>query len=212
MDRLKPAATASVRTIGIHFIGTSSRSSGRIHRSGERRHSIVSGRRSRYPAQGSPDIRRSMDAILYRATGDGHRRPASRCLSGCSRLTSTGCRCDADSIVAVGKDETGGAAATVTYVQREVVMLGHENAIATIAVRDVAAAKKFYEGTLGLEPVPNGQAQAPLYRSGKSQLLVYQSEYAGTHKATAATWEVAGDLESVVKELRSRGVRFEHYD
>jgi len=91
-------------------------------------------------------------------------------------------------------------------------MLGHENAIATIAVRNVAAAKKFYEGTLGLEPVPNGQAQAPLYRSGKSQVLVYQSEYAGTNKATAATWEVAGDLESVVKELRSRGVRFEHYE
>ena len=91
-------------------------------------------------------------------------------------------------------------------------MLGHENAIATIAVRNIAAAKKFYEGTLGLEPVDNGQPEAPLYQSGKSRVLVYQSQYAGTNKATAATWEVDGDLEPVVKELKSKGVSFEHYD
>jgi hypothetical protein len=49
------------------------------------------------------------------------------------------------------------------------------------------------------------------YKSGKSSLLVYQSQYAGTNKATAATWAV-NDLEATVKALKAKGVRFEHYD
>jgi catechol 2,3-dioxygenase-like lactoylglutathione lyase family enzyme len=49
------------------------------------------------------------------------------------------------------------------------------------------------------------------YKSGKSSLLVYQSQYAGTNKATAATWAV-NDLEATVRALKAKGVRFEHYD
>jgi catechol 2,3-dioxygenase-like lactoylglutathione lyase family enzyme len=92
-------------------------------------------------------------------------------------------------------------------------MLGDGNAIATIAVKDVKAARRFYEGVLGLEPVPSeGPPQVILYKSGSSQLLVYESSYAGTNKATSVTWIVGDDLEGLVKELRSKGVAFEHYD
>ncbi len=90
-------------------------------------------------------------------------------------------------------------------------MLGNTDAIATCAVRDVEKAKQFYEGTLGLVPLPTQEAGVLSYKSGKSALLVYQSQYAGTNKATAAT-RVVNDLEGTVKALKARGVRFEHYD
>ena len=52
---------------------------------------------------------------------------------------------------------------------------------------------------------------ATTYRSGKSSLVVYRSEFAGTNKGTAALWEVS-DVRAAVNELKGKGVRFEHYD
>jgi hypothetical protein len=40
---------------------------------------------------------------------------------------------------------------------------------------------------------------------------VYRSEYAGTNQATAVTWAV-DDIEKEVKTLKTKGVKFEHYD
>jgi catechol 2,3-dioxygenase-like lactoylglutathione lyase family enzyme len=92
-------------------------------------------------------------------------------------------------------------------------MLRGKNAAATIAVKDVNAAKRFYENTLGLELVDDSQApEALVYKSGNSQILVYRSQYAGTNKATAATWDVGDDVETIVKSLKTKGVAFEHYD
>ncbi|HEX7977510.1 MAG TPA: hypothetical protein VF461_02850, partial [Gemmatimonadaceae bacterium] len=48
-------------------------------------------------------------------------------------------------------------------------------------------------------------------KSGGSTVMVYQSRFAGTNKATAATWEV-GDVEREVGLLKEKGVAFEHYD
>ena len=90
-------------------------------------------------------------------------------------------------------------------------MLGNKDAIPTVAVKSVVAARKFYEGTLGLEPIPTPEAGVLSYKSGKASLLVYESQYAGTNKATAVSWAV-DDLEGVVRDLKARGVRFEHYD
>jgi catechol 2,3-dioxygenase-like lactoylglutathione lyase family enzyme len=90
-------------------------------------------------------------------------------------------------------------------------VLGSTDVIATCAVRDLEKAKKFYEATLGLTPLPTGEAGVLSYKSGHSSLLVYQSQYAGTNKATAATWAV-NDLEATVQRLKAKGVRFEHYD
>jgi len=53
---------------------------------------------------------------------------------------------------------------------------------------------------------------AILYQSGSSMVLVYPSEFAGTNRATAATWSVGGDFEAIVADLKSKGVTFEHYD
>ena len=90
-------------------------------------------------------------------------------------------------------------------------MLGNTDAFATIAVKNVQAAKKFYEGSLGFKPLPAQEQEVLNYKSGNSTVLVYKSEFAGTNKATAATWTVA-DTEAEVRELKSKGVVFEHYD
>jgi catechol 2,3-dioxygenase-like lactoylglutathione lyase family enzyme len=90
-------------------------------------------------------------------------------------------------------------------------VLGNRDAIATIAVRNVEAAKKFYEETLGLQPLPAQETGVLSYKSGEASVLVYQSQFAGTNKATAVTWEV-DDLEGTVQDLKAKGIRFEHYD
>ena len=91
-------------------------------------------------------------------------------------------------------------------------MLGDQDVAATIAVKRLADAKKFYGGTLGLKQVNAEGEEAVTYRCGNSTLLVYQSQFAGTNKATAATWTVGEDIEDVVDTLKSKGVPFEHYD
>ena len=91
-------------------------------------------------------------------------------------------------------------------------MLGDKDVAATIAVKDMAAARGFYEGTLGLKPGGMEDPGGVLYQSGNSRILVYKSEYAGTNEATAATWSVGDDVEGVVEALKGKGVAFEHYD
>lgn len=91
-------------------------------------------------------------------------------------------------------------------------MLKDSEAMATIAVKDMAAARKFYEGILGLERLDDEGEDAVVYRSGSSKVLVYVSQYAGTNQATAATWDVGGALDQLVKDLKAKGVAFEHYD
>jgi catechol 2,3-dioxygenase-like lactoylglutathione lyase family enzyme len=91
-------------------------------------------------------------------------------------------------------------------------MLGNKDAAANIAVRNLETARRFYEGTLGLKQVGAEGNEVVAYRSGNSTLLVYRSDYAGTNKATTATWTVGDDLEKIARELKQKGVTFEHYD
>ncbi len=91
-------------------------------------------------------------------------------------------------------------------------MLGDKEAIATIAVKDIKVAKKFYEGKLGLKPTPKQEPGSLSYMGGNSKIFVYESRYAGTNKATAITWVVGDGVEGLVKELKAKGVVFEHYD
>jgi catechol 2,3-dioxygenase-like lactoylglutathione lyase family enzyme len=91
-------------------------------------------------------------------------------------------------------------------------VLENKNAIATIPVKDINTAKRFYEGALGLKPGPGSEPGVLSYKSGNTPVLVYQSQYAGTNKATAATWVVGEDVENVVQELKTKGVSFEKYD
>jgi catechol 2,3-dioxygenase-like lactoylglutathione lyase family enzyme len=91
-------------------------------------------------------------------------------------------------------------------------MLGDRDVIATVAVKDLALARKFYEGTLGLKVANEAGSEAMTFKSGKSALIVYRSEFAGTNKATALNWMVGEELENIVAALKKKGVVFEHYD
>ena len=91
-------------------------------------------------------------------------------------------------------------------------MLGDNTVVATIAVKDLDKAKKFYEETLGLKPMPGMDEGGMMYKSGNSQIFIYPSQFAGTNQATYAAWGVGEDLEKVIEDLKGKGVSFEHYD
>jgi len=89
-------------------------------------------------------------------------------------------------------------------------MLSDNDVVATVAVRNLETSRTFYENTLGL-PVVMENEEVLTFKSGRSMLFVYRSQYAGTNRATAVTW-VARDVEDIVRTLKGRGVTFEHYD
>ena|SRR5687768_2693626 len=90
-------------------------------------------------------------------------------------------------------------------------MLGNRKAVANVAVKDLGVATKFYQNTLGLTPVHEEGGEVVVFRSGTSEINVYRSDFAGTNKATAVTWNV-DNVKDEVADLKARGVVFEHYD
>jgi len=90
-------------------------------------------------------------------------------------------------------------------------MLGNKKAVANVAVKNLDVATKFYKDTLGLTPVHKAEQDVVVFRSGTSEINVYRSDYAGTNKATAVTWTV-DNVKDEVADLKSKGVKFEHYD
>lgn len=91
-------------------------------------------------------------------------------------------------------------------------MLGDKSVAATLAVKDMAAAKKFYEEQVGLKKVGGDDTVGMMYKSGSSMVFIYPSEFAGTNQATAASWTVGDDFNAIMDDLKSKGVTFEHYD
>ena len=89
-------------------------------------------------------------------------------------------------------------------------MLGKSDATTMVAVSDLDRARKFYEDTLGLKEVDDF-GEGFMLKSGDTRLTVYHSEYAGTNKATALTFDVE-DIDSEVRDLKDNGISFEHYD
>ncbi|MBA3730116.1 MAG: VOC family protein [Sphingomonas sp.] len=90
-------------------------------------------------------------------------------------------------------------------------MLGKADATPMIAVKDIDRARKFYEDTLGLETKEEMGGEVLTMKSGDTVINVYRSEFAGTNKATALTFEVE-DIGAEVRELKDKGVFFEEYD
>ena len=70
-------------------------------------------------------------------------------------------------------------------------MLKDSEPIATVAVHDLAVARKFYEGTLGLNLVDEN-ADVLTFKAGQFTLFVYKSQFAGTNRATADSTFGAG--------------------
>ena len=90
-------------------------------------------------------------------------------------------------------------------------MLGKADATPMIAVKDLDRARKFYEDKLGLETKDEWGGEGLTMKSGDTLINVYKSEFAGTNKATALTFEV-DDAEKEVRDLKEKGIFFEHYE
>ncbi len=92
-------------------------------------------------------------------------------------------------------------------------MLANRNVMATIAVKNLESAKQFYGGKLGLQLLESNEKMGVLnYQSGTAVAVVYVSQFAGTNKATSATWAVGHEFDKVMQALRDKGVVFERYD
>ena len=82
---------------------------------------------------------------------------------------------------------------------------------AYIPAKDVARARRFYEGKLGFRPKQE-VAGGVVYEFGdKTACFLYPTPNAGTSLASQAFWQV-DDVEREVAELKARGVGFEDYD
>jgi catechol 2,3-dioxygenase-like lactoylglutathione lyase family enzyme len=90
------------------------------------------------------------------------------------------------------------------------MMLGKADATPMIPVKDIARAREFYEQKLGLK-TKDEWGEGVTMESGDTLINVYRSEFAGTNKATALTFDV-DDAEREVSELKEKGIFFEHYD
>jgi catechol 2,3-dioxygenase-like lactoylglutathione lyase family enzyme len=91
------------------------------------------------------------------------------------------------------------------------MMLGKADATPMIAVKDLDRAREFYEDKLGLKTDDEWSAEGVTLKSGDTLINVYRSEFAGTNKATALTFDV-DDIAKEVSELKEKGIFFEHYD
>jgi catechol 2,3-dioxygenase-like lactoylglutathione lyase family enzyme len=90
-------------------------------------------------------------------------------------------------------------------------MFEDQEAVATIAVKNLQRGKKFYQGTLGMQPFDGEEPGVLTLKSGPSKVFVYESQFAGTNQATALTW-IVDDVDGTVRDLKTKGVSFEHYD
>ena len=90
-------------------------------------------------------------------------------------------------------------------------MIGKNDATPMVAVKDLDRARKFYEDTLGLKTKDEWGGEGATLKSGDTLINIYRSEFAGTNKATALTFDV-DDIDSEVRDLKDKGIMFEHYD
>lgn len=92
-------------------------------------------------------------------------------------------------------------------------MLGDKKATSGFAVRDMDAAKDFYEGTLGLkvEVLSEEHGVTALKLANGLDVLMYLSTDMTPASYTMLNFEV-DDVDAAVDGLAERGVGFERYD
>ena len=91
-------------------------------------------------------------------------------------------------------------------------MLDNGTVTANIPAADLTRARTFYADMLGLTPSFEIEDVSLLYKTaGGSTFNVYQTQYAGQAGHTIAQWHVE-DVDAEVRDLKAKGVTFEHYD
>lgn len=90
-------------------------------------------------------------------------------------------------------------------------MLNDSKVTANVPAADLDRARSFYADKLGLTPVQEGDGGLIYATAGGTTFFLYQTEFAGQAGHTIAQWHVA-DIDSEVRELKDKGVTFEHYE
>ena len=90
-------------------------------------------------------------------------------------------------------------------------MLQKSPMYAYIPAKDVARARKFYEGKLGFVPTKVDDDGVVYEFAGKTACFLYLTPNAGTSAASQAFWDVE-DVDAEIEALKARGVTFEDYD
>ena len=91
-------------------------------------------------------------------------------------------------------------------------MLAEFPAMPVLAVSDLDRARAYYEGTLGFTKVHDGP-EGVVYGLPSGGFLVYQSDFAGTTKATAMSFMIGESaFAGVVADLHAHGVHFLTFD
>ena len=90
-------------------------------------------------------------------------------------------------------------------------MLQESPMYAYIPAKDLARARQFYEGTVGLVPKEETNGGV-VYEFGRNTAcFLYPTPNAGTSQASQAFWSV-DDVDREIAALKARGVVFENYD
>jgi catechol 2,3-dioxygenase-like lactoylglutathione lyase family enzyme len=93
-------------------------------------------------------------------------------------------------------------------------MLGESRVEATVPTTDLARAREFYEGRLGLRKAGEESAGVDVVYAcgGATSLLVYERGPGAPPPAHTVAHFVVEDVEATMRGLRDRGVAFEDYD
>ena len=89
-------------------------------------------------------------------------------------------------------------------------MLKNAKAATRLPAQDLQRARAFYSEKLGLDPVEEREGGLR-YVCAAGEFAIFASAGAPSGTHTQMGWEVE-DIESTVRELRARGVKFEEYD
>ena len=90
-------------------------------------------------------------------------------------------------------------------------MLTDSKVTANVPAADLDRARRFYADTLGLTPADENPGGLVYTTSGGTTFFLYQTEYAGQAGHTLAQFHVK-DVDGEVRDLKDKGLSFEHYD
>ena len=90
-------------------------------------------------------------------------------------------------------------------------MLQQSPMYAYLPAKDVARARRFYEGRLGFVPKEESAGGVIYACGGATACFLYPTPHAGSSQASQAFWQV-GDVDREIAELKARGIVFESYD
>jgi catechol 2,3-dioxygenase-like lactoylglutathione lyase family enzyme len=90
-------------------------------------------------------------------------------------------------------------------------VLNDSKVTANVPVSDIDRARGFYADMLGLTPADENPGGLVYTTGGGTTFFLYQTEYAGQAGHTIAQWHVSS-VDDEVRELKAKGLEFEHYD